>query len=183
MCLSARRLPRCCFFFFFLLVISPALRGPRAPPVLPTGVPPLIPRAASISMSLAWQRFRERMKPLPACLPRDPLRRMMSNVSGTYSFPSACSSDMHTSSCHESGASTGRTINPIHHVSHACAHLRLERNLPSPPSSFSPRFFSSFTMSVVPGRSFLTHLDRPASIYRPLLFMTFIFNPANHSGN
>lgn len=34
-------------------VTSSSLRGPHAPPVLPTGVPPLIPQAASISMSLA----------------------------------------------------------------------------------------------------------------------------------
>lgn len=81
------RLPRrffLFFFFFFLLVISPPLRGPHAPPVLPTGVPPLIPRAASISMSLAaLSRAYETITSSPL---RDLLRRMMSNVSSTYSY-------------------------------------------------------------------------------------------------
>lgn len=71
------------FFLFFSLVILPSHRGP---PVLPTGVPPLIPRAASISMSLALAALSRAYETITSLPLRDLLRRMMSNVSGTYSY-------------------------------------------------------------------------------------------------
>lgn len=151
------RLPRrfFLFFFFFLFVISPPLRGPHAPPVLPTGVPPLIPRAASISMSLAaLSRAYETITSSP---PRDLLRRMMSNVSSTYSYLRVLVRHAHLF-VSQAKAFIGRTINPIHHVSHARAHLRLERNLPL------HFFFRSATLSRYWEDRF-SHLGRPHRFY------------------